>query len=95
MCITIPMRVVSIEGRGCCCEARGVRREVRLDLLDCEVAVGDFVLIHAGYALHAMMEADARATWDLFDEITSALDRAEAPTQGSAYFLTLTDGTTR
>ena len=95
MCITIPMRVVVIEGSSCSCEARGVTREVRLDLLDCEVAVGDFVLIHAGYALHAMSEADARATWELFDEITATLDRAGAPRQEGAYFLALAEGKTQ
>ena len=95
MCITIPMRVVSVEGCSCSCEALGVYREVRLDLLDREVAAGDFVLIHAGYALHAMSEADARATWDLFDEITSALDQDGASTQTSAYFLDVTEETNR
>jgi hydrogenase expression/formation protein HypC len=95
MCIAVPMRVVSIEGGGCCCEAMGVHREVRLDLLDTAVDVGDFVLVHAGYALHAITETEARATWDLCDEITSALDRAEASTQASACFPSRAEGKTR
>jgi len=78
MCITIPMRIVSVEGVNGCCEARGVRREVRLDLLESEAFVGDYVLIHAGYAVEAMTEADAQATWKLFDEIISTLDQAGA-----------------
>ena len=93
LCITIPMRVIRVEGGGGG-EARGVYREVRLALLDCKVAVGDFVRIHAGYALHALSEADARATWDLFDEITSALDGAEAPSPDSAHFPDLAEGKT-
>ena len=37
MCITIPLRITGIEGRSARCEARDVRREVRLDLLDSDV----------------------------------------------------------
>ncbi len=82
MCITVPMRITGFEGRSASCEARGVRREVRLDLLDCEVAVGDYVLIHAGHALQIIPEADALATWDLLDQIISALD----PPQSEVFF---------
>jgi hydrogenase expression/formation protein HypC len=73
MCVTIPLRITGIEGCSATCEARDVRREVRLDLLDSDVAVGDYVLIHAGHALQVISEADALATWELLDEITSAL----------------------
>ncbi len=79
MCLAVPMRIVSIDGHRACCEARGVRRDVSLTLLGDEtVAVGSQVLIHVGYALQVITEDDARATWDLFDEITAALDRADA-----------------
>jgi hydrogenase expression/formation protein HypC len=42
------------------------------------VAVGDHVLVHVGYALQTITVADARAAWDLFDEVTAALDHANA-----------------
>jgi hydrogenase expression/formation protein HypC len=75
------MRITSVENHRACCEARGIRREIRLDLLDCPVVVGDYVLIHAGYALQVMTEADAQATWGLFDQIASTLDHADAENQ--------------
>ena len=79
MCLAIPMRIVSVNGHTACCEAKGVRREVSLTLLDGqEPAVGDHVLVHVGYALQTISAADARATWDLFDEIAVALDHADA-----------------
>ncbi len=79
MCLAVPMQIVSIEGHTACCEAKGVRREVSLFLLgDQRVAVGDHVLVHVGYALQTITVADARATWDLFDEVTTALDHANA-----------------
>ena len=79
MCLAVPMRIVSIEGHKACCEAKGIRREVSLTLLDGQaVAVGDHILVHVGYALQTVDAAEALATWDLLDEITAALDRADA-----------------
>jgi len=78
MCVTVPMRVVSVADHNACCEAPGVRRDIGLDLLESAPVVGDYVLVHAGYALRIVSEADARETWALFDQITSALDRADA-----------------
>jgi hydrogenase maturation protease len=72
------MRVVSVADHNACCEAPGVRRDIGLDLLESAPVVGDYVLVHAGYALRIVSEADARETWALFDQITSAHDRADA-----------------
>jgi hydrogenase expression/formation protein HypC len=73
------MRIVSIVGHLACCEARGVWREVSLTLLDMrEAVVGSHVLVHVGYALQTITADDARATWELFDEITAALDHSDA-----------------
>ncbi len=79
MCLAVPRRIIFITGHLACCEAKGVRRDVSLTLLgDEHVAVGDHVLEHVGYAIQTITAADARSTWDLFDEITSALDPAGA-----------------
>jgi len=79
MCLAVPMRIVSLDGHLACCEARGVRRDVSLTLLGDEaVFVGSHVLIHVGYALQVISDEEARATWDLFDEIAAALDGADA-----------------
>ena len=53
MCLAIPMRIVEIDGFRAVAEVDGVRREARLDLLP-EVAVGDYVLVHAGLAIAAV-----------------------------------------
>ncbi len=64
------------------CEARGVRRDVSLTLLDgLDVAVGDHVLVHVGYALQIISADDASESWELFDQIGAALD---TPEQGRA-----------
>jgi hydrogenase expression/formation protein HypC len=68
------MRIVRIDRHMACCEAKGVRRTVSLTLLaEEDVAVGDFVLVHVGYALQTVSAEEAAATWDLFDQLTLEL----------------------
>ena len=70
MCLGIPMQIKSIEGFNARCEAKGVERDVSLFMLqEDEVAVGDYVMIHVGYAIQKMSEADARSSWELLDQI--------------------------
>lgn len=79
MCLAVPMRIVSLLGYQARCEARGVRRDVSLFLLEENAAtVGDFVLVHVGYAIQMVSPQDAEASWELYDEITASLDRASA-----------------
>ena len=70
MCLAIPMQVKSIDNFQCLCEARGVEREVSLFMMQGEeVAPGDFVLVHVGYAIQKVSAEDAAESWQLFDEI--------------------------
>ena len=70
MCLAVPMKIKSIDGFNATCEAKGIEREVSLFMLQGEpIDVGDHVLIHVGYAIQKVSEDEARATWDLFDEI--------------------------
>ena len=73
MCLGIPMEVMAIDGFRARCSAQGIEREVSLFLLpDEQVAIGDFVLVHVGYAIQKMTPQEARSTWELYDEVTSA-----------------------
>ncbi|WP_324781095.1 HypC/HybG/HupF family hydrogenase formation chaperone [Thiobacillus sedimenti] len=70
MCLAIPMRIESIEGFTARCQAKGVWRDVSLFMMqDTLPAVGDFVMVHVGYAIQTVTEADARTSWDLLDQI--------------------------
>jgi len=73
MCLAIPARVVEMDSAGdnAVVELDGVRKQVSLALLD-EVAVGDYVLIHVGYALNRLSEAEAQETLRLFAEASAA-----------------------
>lgn len=64
------MQIVEINGFNARCAAKGVEREVSLFMLQHEpIAVGDFVMVHVGYALQKMTEQEAQSTWELFDEV--------------------------
>ncbi len=61
MCLAIPMRIVRIEGSSAIVNAEGVTRRIRVDLLN-NLAVGDYVLVHAGMAIAKVNEEEAQAT---------------------------------
>ncbi len=62
MCVGVPMRIISIEGSNAIAEIDGVRREASLMLMDEEVREGDFIIVHAGFAISRLDEEDARET---------------------------------
>ncbi|MGF1548677.1 MAG: HypC/HybG/HupF family hydrogenase formation chaperone [Thiotrichales bacterium] len=70
MCLAIPMRIQAIDGFTARCEAKGVHREVSLFMLQDEVTeIGDYVMVHVGYAIQKMTPDQARSAWELYDEI--------------------------
>ena len=70
MCLAIPMHIESIAGFIARCQAKGVERDVSLFLLqDALPAVGDFVMVHVGYAIQIISPEAARSAWELYDEM--------------------------
>jgi len=70
MCLAVPMRIKTIDGFQCTCEARGIERDVSLFMLQGEeLEPGDHILVHVGYAIQKVSSDDAEASWELFDEI--------------------------
>lgn len=70
MCLGIPMRIVEVDGFNARCEAKGVERNISLFMLQHEeVAPGDFVMVHVGYAIQKMTEQEALSAWELYDEV--------------------------
>jgi hydrogenase expression/formation protein HypC len=71
MCLAIPVRVNEINGTMARIELDGILRDVSLALTP-EARVGDYVLIHTGYAISVLDEAEAQETLKLFDELAEA-----------------------
>jgi len=73
VCLGIPMQIQSIDGFIARCTAKGVEREANLFMLQHEPpAVGDYVVIHLGYAVNAISAEDAAAAWEVYDEMLAA-----------------------
>jgi hydrogenase expression/formation protein HypC len=71
------MRVVSIDGLIARCEAKGVERDANLLMLESEgVGVGDYVVVHLGYAMNRIGLEEAVAAWDIYDQMLAAEDAA-------------------
>ena len=70
MCLGFPGKIISIdEDNFAIIDISGTRREVCLDIVDEDVALGDYVISHAGYAIHKIDEAIAFEKLDLLKEI--------------------------
>lgn len=70
MCLGIPMQIKSIDGFLASCEAKGVRRDVSLFMLqDEECKVDDYVVVHVGYAIQKITPGEARTAWELYDRM--------------------------
>lgn len=75
MCLGIPMRVLERDGFMARCDAKGIQRSVSLFLLQHEeIGPGDHVIVHVGYAIQKISEAEARSAWELYDEMLAAED---------------------
>lgn len=68
MCLAIPMKIVKIEDNKGIVEVGGVRREVGLQLIE-DVNIGDYVIVHAGFAIQHLDEKEALETLTLFEEM--------------------------
>jgi len=74
MCLAIPSKVVAIKDKMGTIDVSGVRREVSLLLLPEEVALGDFVLVHAGFAIQKIDREAAEEAMKLIQEIAGKED---------------------
>jgi hydrogenase expression/formation protein HypC len=74
MCLAVPMKVVEIDGPFGKVETEGVRRKVSFQLLP-DVQTGDYVLIHAGFAIERINEEEAKITLELLNELADAQDQ--------------------
>jgi hydrogenase expression/formation protein HypC len=74
MCLAAPARVISISDRVATVDYGGVETQCRLDTLTEEVAIGDYVLIHTGFAIRRLSPEDGEETLRLFDELAASLE---------------------
>ncbi len=71
MCLAVPAKVTTINGDEAVLDYGGVKRKANISMLS-DVKVGDYVLVHVGYAISKMDEEEALETLKLWDEMLAA-----------------------
>ena len=69
MCLGVPGRVVERDDLSAVVDFWGVRRRVRLDLVDEPVEIGDYVLNHVGFAIRRIPVEDVQATLAVYEQL--------------------------
>ena len=77
MCLAIPSKITKIQNNMATIDVEGVQREASLLLLE-DARVGDYVIVHAGFAIQKLDEAAAQETIDLLREAIAAIDKKES-----------------
>ena len=74
MCLGVPGRVVRVEGNVATVDFWGVRKDVRLDVVDEAVAPGDYILNHVGYAIRRIPTDEVSLTLELYETLLAATE---------------------
>lgn len=78
MCVGVPMQIVKINYPSGTAEAKGVKREIGLQLLpEDSVRVGDHVIVHVGFAIEKIEKEHADEIWGYLDEVLRVLDEED------------------
>jgi hydrogenase expression/formation protein HypC len=73
MCLAIPARIKSIQDQMATIDMEGTQRDVSLILLE-DAKIGDFVIVHAGFAIHLIDEQEAMESLKLLRQMASLMD---------------------
>ena len=77
MCLGVPLRIESIEANNeAIGEMNGVKKRIRIDLIP-DIKCGEYVMVHAGFALERIEENTANLTLDALDEIKKAVSSGQ------------------
>ena len=76
MCLAVPGKLISCDGDSALADMQGNHVSISKALTP-EAGVGDWVLVHAGFAISTMQEEDARETWDYLQQTYGEIDTAQ------------------
>ena len=72
MCLAVPLKIKSIDGNNAVCESMGLTRSVRVDFIN-NPEVGDYVIVHAGFAIEKLPEDQALEDIAAWEEVQGTL----------------------
>ena len=73
MCLAVPLKIESVDGNKAVCSSLGLTREVRVDFIE-NPSVGDYVIVHAGFAIERLPEKQALEDIAEWEEVQNALN---------------------
>jgi len=68
MCLAVPLRISSVDGVNAVGEVEGIKRNIRIDFLN-DVKIGDYVIVHAGFAIEKLNAVQAEENLDSILEV--------------------------
>jgi hydrogenase expression/formation protein HypC len=77
MCLGVPGKVIDVDGLLATVDFWGVRKQVRLEVVDEPVQPGDYILNHVGYAIRRIPPHEIDATLALYEELLARADRED------------------
>ena len=72
MCLAVPLKLIEIHGNDAVGEAMGMQRRLRVDFIP-EPKIGDYVIVHAGFAIERLPEEQALEDLETWEELDDAL----------------------
>ncbi len=76
MCLAIPGKIVSIKGQDAVVDFKGIQKEINLSLVSAKP--GDYVIVHAGFAVSKLDEKNANESYKYFDEYIKTKHRKDS-----------------
>ena len=72
MCLAVPLQIIELDGNSAVGEAMGMRRQIRVDFIE-NPQIGDYVIVHAGFAIERLPEQQAMEDLEAWEEVQNAL----------------------
>ena len=72
MCLAVPLKIIAIDGKNAVGESMGMQRKLRVDFIP-EPRIGDYVIVHAGFAIERLPEKQALEDIAAWEEIRDVL----------------------
>lgn len=73
MCLAVPLKILSVDGRRAVGEAGGLTQKLRVDFIP-DIRPGDYVMVHAGFAIEKLTEQQAKENLACIQEAVDALE---------------------
>ncbi len=72
MCLAVPLKITEVNGKDAMAESMGMKRKIRVDFIE-DPRPGDYVMVHAGFAIERLPEEQALEDLEAWEEVNSAL----------------------